>query len=288
MRRPNLFIVGAPRCGTTSMWSYLGSHPEIFMSKQKEPHFFCLDLKFADSPEPPLEEYLRHFAPASGQKKVGEASPDYLLSAVAPRAIKEFSPAAQIIIMLRNPLDVMHSLHSETFNTGEPIADFEAALEADTRRTGRQLIGYRQFTDYPEQVQRYLDTFGRDNVHIVIFDDLKENSARVYRAVLGFLGVDPTFIGKFTIRSASERVRSKRLMQLFLNPPRGVRLMGRALIPARSRAGVRRVLVNSNRTAMTRPPMDPVLRRRLQAEFAPKIEHLSTLLNRDLSGWCKV
>lgn len=123
-------------------------------------------------------------------------------------------------------MDVMHSLHSEALCTIEPLVDFEAALEADAKRTGRQLIGYRQFTDYPEQVPAYLDTFGRGSVHIVIVDDLKENPARVYRDVLDFPGVDPTFMPKFTIRSASERVRSKRLMQLFLNPPRGVRLMG--------------------------------------------------------------
>lgn len=257
------------------------------MSKEKELYFFSHDLRVADLPAPSPEDYLRHFVSARHQKRIGEATPVYLRSRAAPRAIKEFNPAAQIIIMLRNPVDVMHSLHSEAVCTIEPLVDFEAALEADTKRTGRQLIGYRRFTDYPEQVQAYLDTFGRGNVHIAIFDDLKENPARAYRDVLGFLGVDAGFMPKFTIQGGNERVRSKSLRTLMVNPPREVRLVGRMVVPRQLRPGVRVFLLNLNRAATPRPPMDPVLRRRLQAEFAPKIEQLSTLLNRDLSGWCK-
>jgi hypothetical protein len=269
------------------MWTYLRKHPEVFMSAEKELYFFSTDLAPADHRPPPAEVYLEHFAAASDEKKIGEATPDYLRSQIAPKAIKAFCPAAQIIITLRNPVDVMHSLHADALYVREPVDDFEAALEADAKRTGRQLVGYRQFTNYAEQVKRYFDVFGRERVHIIIFDDLKGNPALVYRDTLRFLGVDPNFLPEFAIRGANERVRSKRLQRFLVYPPRALRALGGVLVPPHLRPRVKRMLVNSVRTTKPRAPMDSALRRRLQAEFEPKIEQLSALLGRDLSGWCK-
>lgn len=286
VRRPNFFIVGAPKCGTTSLWTYLRKHPEIFMSAEKELYFFNRDLKPADYNPPPAGVYLQHFAAARDEKKIGEATPDYLRSEAAPGAIKAFSPEAQIIIMLRNPVDVMHSLHADALYVREPIEDFEAALAADAKRTDRQLVGYRQFTDYVGQVKRYFDVFGRKRVHVIVFDDLKTNFALVYRDTLRFLDVDPDVRPEFAIRGANEQVRSKRLQRFLVYPPAALRLMGRLVVPPRLRPRIKRMLVNSVRTTKPRAPMDPALRRRLQAEFEPKIEQLSELLGRDLSGWC--
>jgi hypothetical protein len=287
MRRPDFFIVGAPKCGTTSLWTYLREHPEVFMSAEKELYFFSTDLTPPDYSPPPAEIYLEHFAAARDEKRIGEATPDYLRSEVAPRAIKAFSPGAQIIITLRNPVDVMHSLHANNLYVLEPIDDFEAALEADAKRAGRQLVGYRQFTNYAEQVKRYFDVFGRDRVHVIIFDDLKANPALVYQDILHFLGVDPNFLPEFEIRGANERVRSKRLQRFLVYPPRKLRLLGRALVPQRLRPRVKRMAVKCVRTTQPRTPVDLTLRRRLQAEFEPKIEQLSALLGRDLSGWLR-
>jgi hypothetical protein len=256
------------------------------MSRKKELYFFDADLRPGNVPALSLDQYLRHFAAASRQKKVGEATPSYLRSKGAPYQIKAFSPSAQIIIMLRNPVDVMYSLHSDALSVREPVADFEAALEADARRTGRQLVGYRQFTDYPEQLQRYLDVFGRENVQIIIFDDLKRNPASLYRDTLRFLGVNTTFVPNFAVLGANERARSKRVQRFLVCPPRVLRLISRTLVPPRMRPRIRRALLNSIRTKASRPPMDPQLRKRLQKEFEPKVEQLSQLVGRDLSGWC--
>src|SRR5882672_1680365 len=111
MRKPDCFIVGAPRCGTTAMYTYLGQHPEIFMSARKEPHFFGTDLS-----SPALvrdeQQYLSLFAKAQNEKRAGEASVFYLYSQRAAREIHAFCPSARIIIMLRNPVEMMYSLHS--------------------------------------------------------------------------------------------------------------------------------------------------------------------------------
>src|SRR5262245_27125154 len=124
-RQPDVFIVGAPRCGTTAMWQYLGDHPDVYMSPRKEPWFFCRDLRFSDPIPRTLDAYLANFAEAREQARVGEASAWYLYSREAATAIKAFSPAARIIVMLRDPVAVMHSLHDLHVYAGtEDIADF--------------------------------------------------------------------------------------------------------------------------------------------------------------------
>ena len=286
MRKPNFFIVGAPRCGTTSLWSYLKGHPEIFMSSEKELYFFDADLRTDPATTISLEKYLRHFSAADDEKKIGEATPSYLRSPGAPKAIKDFSTTAQIIIMLRNPVDVMHSVHSGAVYGLEPITDFEAALAMDATRTGRERVGYRDLTDFPSQVQRYLDLFGGENVHTIIYDDLKRDPAAVYQDTLRFLGVHLGFTPQFIILSANERVRNIRLQRTLSRPSRALRHLS-ALVPSGLRPRIRRALFNCNLEVRPRPPMDLELRRRLQREFEPKVAQLGNLIGRDLSAWYK-
>jgi hypothetical protein len=258
------------------------------MSTEKEPYFFDADLWANEAWAPSLQQYLECFSAAGDQKKVGEATPSYLRSQCAPMEIKAFSPEAQIIIMLRNPLDVMYSLHSQGLRYGtEPVTDFEAALEADARRVGGELQGYREFTDFPEQVLRYFDVFGHENVHTIIYDDLKENSAAVCQNTLRFLGVRLDYAGAFPRVNLNRQVRSVRLGAILRDPPRPFRQISRALAPHWLRSRISRALLNSNLVARPRPPMDPELRRRLQREFEPKVEQLSKLLGRDLSKWAR-
>jgi Sulfotransferase domain len=286
-RKPNFFIVGAPRCGTGSLWTYLKGHPEIYMSTPKELYFFDTDLRENSESLPSLEQYLAVFSAAGKKKKIGEATPSYLRSEHAPKAIKAFSPGAQIIIMLRNPIDVMYSLHRSALDGLEPITDFEVALEADASRTGRELVGYREFTQFPEQVERYFDLFGRKNVHTIIYDDLKKSSAAVYESTLRFLGVKLGFAPAFTVMGANRYVRNLPLQRILVRPPRAVHVIGRTLVPRGLRVQIRARLLNLNTVVRARPPLDPELRRRLQREFEAKVERLSKLLGRDLSGWCR-
>src|SRR5215469_17477012 len=112
MARPSIFIVGAPKCGTTALYTYLKAHPDVFMSPLKEPQFFAEDLLGNRRNVCNWESYLALFA-ATGRRRAGEASAVYLGSPSAATKIKHFSPAAQIVIMLRNPVEVMHAEHGE-------------------------------------------------------------------------------------------------------------------------------------------------------------------------------
>ena len=111
--KPNFFIVGAPKCGTTAFNADLKRHPDVFIPERKEIHFFGHDLKL-DGERPSLEAYLALFAPSASRCAIGESSVFYLFSRTAADEIYSFNPDAQIIIMLRDPIDMVHSLYYHT------------------------------------------------------------------------------------------------------------------------------------------------------------------------------
>ncbi|MGA9342175.1 MAG: sulfotransferase, partial [Rhodanobacteraceae bacterium] len=119
--RPNLFLVGAPKCGTTSLYEYLRQHPQIFFpfderdySRTKEPNHFCPDLEILDRYAiRDRRDYLALYKGSEGMFLRGDASTNYLVSEHAPAAIKDFCPEARILVMLRPPVEMMHSYHRE-------------------------------------------------------------------------------------------------------------------------------------------------------------------------------
>lgn len=290
MNRPDLFIVGAPKCGTTALYSYLKQHPEIFMSPLKEPQFFASDLLGGRRHTLTWPTYLACFAAARGQKRIGEASVAYLGSERAPREIRAFNSAARIIIMLRNPVDMMYSLHSQRLVFNTEYRDFEAALQAEESE-GVVLawgvgLGYRQAARYTEKVCRYFDVFGRENVHVIIYDDLEASAANVYRQTLRFLSVREDFEpASFPRVNANRRVRSRRLHRFLTHPPRLAWALSRTAIPTRLRRRLVACLGRANAVYGPRPAMNPALRARLLGEFQREVDALSELLDRDLSHW---
>ncbi len=298
MNRPNLFIVGAPKSGTTALYTYLQSHPQIFMSPLKEPYYFGDDLLHHSAPRPSENEYLALFQGAAEEVWLGESSVTGLISKSAAQEIHDFNSAARIIIMLRNPVDMMYSMHSQTQYTGaETEKEFSRALALEEpRRQGRaipaqvaivNLLFYRELGHYADQVRRYLRVFGRENVHVIIFDDFRADVASEYRDLLRFLEVDDTFEpSNFQVVNANKRRRNERLRQVIVNPD--VVAATRRLIPSRAiRQRIAGRLMFLIIKEERRPPMDPALRCQLQEELLPDVEQLSSLLGRDLTHWCR-
>lgn len=296
MRKPDLFVVGAPKCGTTAMDLYLKQHPEVFVLEKKEPQFFGTDLHSSQFIRDE-KEYLYSFSKARGERRVGETSVWSLYSRRAAAEIKAFEPSARIIIMLRNPVEMIPSLHRQYLYTGnEDIESLEAALDAEEdRKKGRRIpetatfvqgLFYRDTARYAQQIQRYFDVFDRENVHVVIFDDFKKDPAETYKGVLRFLEVSTNFQPKFRVVNPSKRIHSKTLRNLSKHPSKGARQLVRTLIPRPVRHGLIRVLDHYNTRYEPPPPVDPKLLERMRAEFAPEVEHLGRLLGRDLSQWC--
>ena len=300
MRKPDFFIVGAPRCGTTAMNNYLQEHPDIFMAASShEPHFFGSDL-YRPNYIRDEQVYLSLFEEAKDEKRVGEKSVGYIYSTRAAKEIKEFTPSAKIIIMLRNPVDVIHSIHSLLVYIGhEDIADFEAALDAEEdRRQGMRLpegvspqeawqFLYRDKGAFTEQVRRYLDAFTRENVHVIIFDDFIHDTTGGYRQTLEFLDVTTAFQPKFQRFNVDRHVRTRVLHSILKRPPQSIRSFVKMVTPFQLRQRVVQGLLGINTIYGTRPPLPERLRRQLQAEYLPEVERLSELLGRDLTHWCQ-
>jgi hypothetical protein len=294
-RIPDFFIVGAFKSGTTALYEYLRKHPQVFMPFHKEPLFFGDDLTRRYG-RMTRDQYLDLFRDARPDQRVGEASAWYLYSKSAAREIAAASPDARIIVMLRNPVDVMYAQHSQLlFNVEEDIVDFAAALDAEPdRRRGQRLppgplrvenLYYRESVRFAEQLRRYLDVFGSERVHVIVFDDFRDDTPAAYRGVLEFLRLDTTFSPDFQVRNPNKQVRFKTLQRLVYQPPgpllRVVPVLRRFPLVHRVREGVLRM----NSAARRRPAMDPGLRRRLLDEMAPEIEELGRLIGRDLSAW---
>lgn len=299
MIKPNLFIVGAPRSGTTAFGEFLRVHPEVFMAGRRGMHQFGLDLPFV-SPlyQRDLGRYLAEFEPGRGKKILLETSVWYIYSRTAPREFLEFNPAARAIIMLRNPLEMIPSLHSRmVLDQFEPILDFNQAMAAEplrAKKRGQQEDGilrssllYRKAARLSPCVKTYLEIMGRDRVHIIIHDDLKKDPGEIYRQTLEFLGVDQSYRPPFKTINPNRKFRSPALQKFILQPPAWLSALGqnRVLEPAVARLRLRGRLTRLNTKTQPRPPMDPELREQLKAEFVPEVENLSRVLGRDLTGW---
>jgi len=303
MARPNLFIIGAPKSGTTSLYEYLAGHPDVYMSPYKEPMFFCPDVhgfhgqaRLAhDSDE---AAYLALFADAHDEKWLGEATTRYLASRRAARLVHEFNPDAVAIAMLRNPVDLVHALHNERISQGnEPITSFETAIAADERRSrGVDLPGemnalgsvYRESARFAEPLQRWFDELGRDHVHVIVFDDFARDPGTELRRTLEFLGVDRDYQpATFAARNTSHRQR--RTVRRVLDSRVGTFLsddVARAVLGANTRARLAYRFRKSrlNRRSVTRQPMPIALRHQLEEEFRPDVAAVGEMLGRDLEG----
>lgn len=291
--KPNFFIVGAPKSGTTALYSYLADHPDIGMSKRKEPHFFASDIRGHQRPATTLAQYLRNFEGATGKRRIGEASTAYLASRKAPQEILAFNPCAQIIVMVRNPLEVMHAMHSQRrFNGGEHITRFELAVDSLERRywhsgpfRGEPVLelSYRETTRFSEQLRRYFDVFGRERVHVIVFDDFSSATGIDYDKVLSFLGLRSDGRRSFQVVNDNKRVRSQTVQGWLRNQNATHPWMQRSF-PSLYR-GVKAISARVNYAHEPRPAMEAGFRRRLEIEYASEIANLGRLLNRNLDHW---
>jgi sulfotransferase family protein len=303
MARPNLFIVGAPKAGTTSLYDYLAGHPQIYMSPFKEPMYFCPDVHAFRDRNPFVygedeAAYLALFDDAREEKRLGEATTRYLVSHEAAGLVREFAPDALAIAMLRNPVDLVHALHNERVSQGnEPITDFEQALAADARRArGEDLPGamnalgsvYRESANFAEPLRRWFEALGRERVLVVVFDDFTRDPAAELRRVLEFCSVATDYQpASFSARNPSHRQRQ--VVRQLVDSRLGSFItddVARALLGsnARARLALRFRHSRLNRRAVRREPMPVALRARLEAEFQADVEATGALIGRDLGA----
>ena len=294
---PNLYMVGAPRCGTTALADFLSTHPDIFVAK-KELHYFGSDLSFRHDQRLSRDDYAWFYRSAQDQRFRCDRSTWYLASTRAAEEIAAESPDARIIVMLRRPADMMYSLHSQALVAcQEVVKDFPAALSLEAGRAKGQDIPpatslveallYRRAASFADQIERYLRVFGADHVHVIVHEDFARDPRRSYLDALDFLGLDDDGRAEFPVLNSNREMRSERLGRFVRNPPPLIRSVGRVALPSRrlrlalgSTLGTR--IARSNQVPVRRPAMDPELHAALSREFADDVARLEVLLGRAL------
>jgi len=308
LRGPDFFLVGAPKSGTTAMAKYLGEHPEIGMAARKEVHYFGTDLhprmvrrkrltrtlgRWDPGREAGAHEhYLRLFSAVQGRRRLGEASVWYLYSRTAAVEIAEFAPDAQIIAMIRNPIEMLPSLHSQLVRVGiEPVEDFAEALALDEERErsgapqGFAPRSYRSAVRYSEQIKRYLDVFGTNNVSVILYEDFRDHTLDVYRRACRFLGVDSAFVPDLAVVNPNRRVRSRAVRRLIWQPPDALRRLLRSTVSQPTRIRIGAALKRWNTRPVRREPAPADVVRSLRPIVAEEADELGALLGIDLSFW---
>ena len=164
--------------------------------------------------------YLKLFKDCNPDTITGEATTWYLFSKDAAKNIYEFNNEAKIIIMLRNPVDMLYSLHSHYMYHGniETIKDFKKALDAEEdRKKGINMpknstrpygVFYSDIIDYAPQIERYFKTFGRENVKVIIFEEFIRDTSKIYYEVLEFLSIEEKLEPHITRVNANKKVRN--------------------------------------------------------------------------------
>ncbi|MBN2021481.1 MAG: sulfotransferase [Pirellulales bacterium] len=298
MRRPNFFIVGAPKCGTTALYEYLRTHPNVFLPEVKEPHYFVDDFpryrKMTSE-----AEYLDLFRDANeSHLAVGEASVFYLYSKVAVRNLLEFRPDAQIIVMLRNPVHMVYSLHSQhVFSFRENERDFARAWALQSARAqGKRLPAVcpaPEFLQYGDvgrlgcQVERLLQHAPREQVKIILLDDLAAFPERVYGETLSFLGLPRDDRTTFERINENKVHRLAWFSRLMLQTPFPLSVAKSIMkwglhVPD---GCVRRWILERLSAPAARAPLPTALEQELIAYYRPEVRKLEEILGRDLKRW---
>ncbi|HDN58998.1 MAG TPA: sulfotransferase [Candidatus Marinimicrobia bacterium] len=306
---PNFFIVGAAKAGTTSIYNYLKSHPDVYMSPVKEPNFFSKDIdpsKFRkDYKREPLiikdennipdkhvafikdfNSYKALFKNAKGFKAIGEASTSYLYSEVAAVEIRKHIPDAKIIISLRNPIDraFSHFLMSlkdglTTYNDflKEVFHDYESVKD---RSWGVAHL-YLDLGLYHKQVKRYLDNFPPEQVKIILFDDLINALQNVVLELFAFLNLKTNTDITTNVYNKSE-IPSPLFQKVIRILNRyGIREKFIRKLPEKLKQNILKLIPKTKGN----PTIDINARRVLTDFYREDIVKLSDLIGRDLSFW---
>lgn len=217
MEYPNAFIVGMPRAGTTSLSYYLREHPQVSVPapQYKEPHFFSEDIHPAQVNGE--AEYLSLFEHSEAKVIRAEASVFYLFSENAPDKILRHSPGAKIVICIREPSEWLSSLHAMLLRTGrQSESNLELAWHHGKKATGpyARLLDYPSLFQISTHVERYLRTFGRENIHIVDYSSFCLDPKSSYEELLKFLGLEAPLGMKYEKYNSRNTFWAKNLSDL--------------------------------------------------------------------------
>lgn len=296
---PDFLIVGAAKCGTSSLYQYLIQHPEVFMSAVKEPRFissqftpFPLKGPGDDRVEAwyvkTFAEYVKLFENARRYKAIGEASADnlYFYEKAIP-VIKEVLGNPKIIIILRDPVKRAFSAYQHLKRDKREFLSFQEALQKEQERIEDNwefIYHYTETGKYYQQVKAYLENF--DQVKIVLNEDLSAHPQQVMKEIFKFLEVNPSFIINSSLRHNISGIPRSRWLHHILSSENAVRKTlrpaARLILRKKSREAIFHRLNSLNLRRQPRASAEYI---NLKKIFAEDINKLSKLIKRDLDVW---
>lgn len=292
MKRPNFFVMGAPKCGTTSVWSWLREHPNVYLPSVKEPHFFNSDHAHRGFTDKHAYEAL--FAEAGPQHYVvGEASVWYLYSKIAARNILKYTGGAKFIVCVRNPVDMAYSLYCQFLlrSRREHIKSFETAWHLSGERMRGRCVGPRvtepKFLSYKavcalgSQLAVLIALAGHEAVLPLVLDDLQESPASEYRKILRFLDIPDDERTTFPRLNEGLNVRSLAAHRLLHE----LRALPESIGFGNVCRGIGRQLMRLNTDERPRPAMPPHMREALTTHFESEIGMLFGILGKKYPSW---
>lgn len=298
MNKPNLFIIGAPKCGTTSLYHYLQGHPQIYMSPIKEPRFFSEDISARRAVET-WKDYGKLFDGAGPEHiYVGEASPSYLRSHTAAKNIYAFNPEARILVMLRHPVEMLSAYHAElVYHFNEDVQNLENAWRLqELRREGQNIpercrnpvaLQYREVIHPAEQLQRWYEVFPPQQVKVMLLEDMKADARSLYLDLLSFLGLEDDGRTDFTPRNENRVWRDDRIGRLLMDPPpwlsRGARWY-KKIFGQKDIAWKEKLRTGSSQV-VPKAAVSESFRQELLEEYREEVVQLEQILGRSLTMW---
>jgi len=294
-KKPNFIIIGAMKAATTSLYTYIKQHPDIFMTKVKEPMFFNnfqkennYNILGSKSKKPTtLEEYLAMFKDAKNEKAIGEASPAYIYNEKAPHLIKEHLPDVKIIAILRQPTDRAYSnfLHTKRADR-ENVNSFEQAIKIEKERISDNwspLYHYIQKGFYSVQLKRYYNLFPKENIKVYLFEDVVKTPKETLKDIFKFLNVDEN-IEIDVSKKSNVSGTPKGILGFILKKMRYYNLMPKFAISDYLPTFIISLLFKS--VYKDTEKLDSVLRKELTDKYyREEILKLEKLIDRDLSNW---
>lgn len=294
---PNFVVVGAPKCGTTSIYHYLRQHPDVFVPERKELHYFSWPYmsRFVAGPGDSYmlttlckteDEYADYYAGAGEHDAIGDISPSYFYYADLPGSdlcarMKALLGDVRIILMIRDPVQKAFSQYMHLVRDARETLPFRRALDAEAARTREgysAMWRYAESSLFTRRTRLFMDTFGRDRVLPVFFPDFSARPRETMREVFAFLGVDPRAevqVGETYNRSGMPR---SRLVASLFSKSNPVTSLARRMLPLSVTSKVRDVLQRANTGA--KQTLDPESKGYLDHYFAADRESLAELLGR--------
>ncbi len=300
MTLANVYLVGAPKCGTTSLARWLDEHPAVYLSVPKEPYHWAADYPrmrahYGFGTRRAYEDLYSSPAARSATLRV-DGSTNYLYSQCAVADISAAVPDARFVVTVRNPVDLLVSYHrTQLVALNETETDFAAAWHRsldgglpDTDPLDPKLLDYPMIGGLGAAVDRLLDTVPRESVHVVLFDDLARDPGRTWRELTAFLGIDALPQPSFDVHNASNKTyRSAILRRLTHRPPAVLEAPVRRLRQwSRTTSNPLAAAVKERMwRATANPRVSEEIRAELAVYFASDIDRLAARLQLDLSGW---